>query len=268
MRCAVCEWPDVKKDRCPNCDTDLTSLFQLKELPDFYYNEAVKLIWENRMDEAVGMLIVTTVLSPAHIDSHLLLGKIYAQKSRYEEAVHSWERVLMAGDENTPAKEEAQKGINKVRAILEKNRSLPQVKAQRIKNRWIISSLVFSLVAFIIGISLPIRLSHMGAEKKLNQEEIASTILNREASRSKDERAVLEKKIDSLEQNNKVLISKITTLSDENNILKSKFNSITELKEAIRKLEIEKKMSAREMRRDALFGGNKGYVYRKSVETN
>lgn len=163
MNCPVCEFSDIEKREgtvCPRCGTDLSALLHLEELPDVYYNKAVHLIEEGKLEKAREMLNTSLGLKPNHINSHILCGKICAEMRDYDEAIYHWNEALKLGADDTNAIEE---DIRKVQILKEedKRREEERVKiirkkeGQKVRARWMGYSIAATLVAVVIGLFLP-----------------------------------------------------------------------------------------------------------------
>lgn len=93
MNCPVCEYKDYNGGKCPSCGIDSTSLLRLSEFPSIYYNKAVELIKQERLEEAKEALTTTTELNPEDVDTLILLGKVCAETGDYEKAVLYWDKA-------------------------------------------------------------------------------------------------------------------------------------------------------------------------------
>lgn len=93
MNCPVCEYKDYNGGKCPSCGIDSTSILRLSEFPSIYYNKAVELIKQDRLEEAKEALITTTLFNSEDVDALILLGKVCAETGDYEKAIFSWEKA-------------------------------------------------------------------------------------------------------------------------------------------------------------------------------
>lgn len=84
---------NLKEKRCPICGTDLTPIHGLKELPKLYYNKALRLYEEERLDEAIGNLMTAITFDKNFSEAYMLLGDTYAKKGLYKEALLYWEKA-------------------------------------------------------------------------------------------------------------------------------------------------------------------------------
>src|SRR3990172_11538955 len=101
--CPVCDFHQIERwnNVCPRCKTDLSLWNEVIELPDKCYNQALQMIKENRIQEAKEWLTAALGLYPEHLDSQLLLGKIYAELEMFDAAIAAWEKALKQRPENS-----------------------------------------------------------------------------------------------------------------------------------------------------------------------
>jgi len=105
-----------KKIICPKCKEDLTSLGRMMELPYLFFNEGLRLTKEQKCEEAIQKLSVAAEMKRGFTKPLVVIGKIYAQKGMYSEAIQYWERVLVMEPDNDGAK----KALEKARELMEK----------------------------------------------------------------------------------------------------------------------------------------------------
>jgi len=167
-KCPVCDSHRVERgdNICPRCKTDLSLWNQIIDLPNRYYNQALHMIKANRIIEAKDKLTIALALYPEYFDSQFLLGKIYAELRRYEEAIAIWEKALKHSPENSGEIEDLiNEAKNRQHEIVtkkdeEQKRMLERVKkeeSRRMRFRWIAYSAIFSIIALMIGIFQPYR---------------------------------------------------------------------------------------------------------------
>ena len=99
MNCPACGYGDYNGGKCPSCGTDSTSLFRMNELPDVYYNKAVELLKQERLEEAREALTITIGLRPHDVDALVLLGKVCAEAGDYERAALYWNKATSLDEE-------------------------------------------------------------------------------------------------------------------------------------------------------------------------
>lgn len=105
---------EVDATVCTNCGEDLSSFSNLYFLPSFHFNKGLQAAQNINFDEAIKELQIATTLDKGDVDSLILLGKVYAQKGDYENAINCWQNVL----EIRPSNEDAQKAIEKAAKLL------------------------------------------------------------------------------------------------------------------------------------------------------
>lgn len=127
INCPVCNTKNElsKKTICSECGEDLTSLGRLMELPLHYYNEGLRLAKEKKWDDAIVKLSVASEMKKGYAEPLLVMGKVYAQKEMYNEAIGCWQRVLEVEPDNA----NAQKAIEKARELME-NAKTNDLKAE------------------------------------------------------------------------------------------------------------------------------------------
>ena len=164
--CPVCDFHQIEigNNVCPRCKTDLSLWNEVIDLPDKCYNQALQMIKVNRIQEAKERLTAALGLYPEHLDSQLLLGKIYAELEMFDAAIAAWEKALKQRPENSHQIEDlitkAKKRQNEIVSGKdeEQKKLLERVKGEekrRLRSRWIGYSVLFSIAALIIGILLP-----------------------------------------------------------------------------------------------------------------
>ena len=85
---------------CHQCGADLSAFWQIRELPDLYYNEGVKYAHEGLFDIAIEKLTVSIALNPESADSYVVLGKIYIKMGLCDKALSQMENACRINPEN------------------------------------------------------------------------------------------------------------------------------------------------------------------------
>lgn len=150
--CPVCERKNIEDSKCPQCSTDLTSLLRLRELPEAYYVEGVRLAEQGELDKAIENLTTAISLNSTFTASYLTLGNIYTQKKLYNEAIAQYQKAL----EIEPENDEVKKAKEETEKTREKSK---EAEAQEIHRTAILKKLLIGIpvVAFFIGmVILPI----------------------------------------------------------------------------------------------------------------
>jgi len=121
INCPVCNTKNElsKKTICSECGEDLTSLGRLMELPLHYYNEGLRLAKEKKWDDAIAKLSVASEMKKGYAEPLTVMGKIYAQKEMYNEAIGCWQRVLELDPDNT----RTQKAIERAKEVMEREKT-------------------------------------------------------------------------------------------------------------------------------------------------
>jgi len=79
---------------CPDCQEDLAGLARLEYGHAIYYNEALALAREGRLEEACAKLVLALEFRDSFVPAHVLLAKVYARQGRWAEAQASAARAL------------------------------------------------------------------------------------------------------------------------------------------------------------------------------
>ncbi len=149
LDCPVCLKKNVSEEKCPQCGTDLSPVFRLKELPESYYNEGLLFIREGKLDEAIEKFTAAISLNPDSVDFLVVLGKAYAQKALYDESLSHLERALEIDPENEEVKRTKEKVLEarnlSIKAKTSEKRRLGLFK-------WLLVGV--PVVAFIIGLMI------------------------------------------------------------------------------------------------------------------
>lgn len=106
MQCAYCgnEIP-AGVTICPACHEDLSGLARLEFQPVIYYNQALSLAREGRLDEARDKLIVSTTLDDTFGPAYVLLAKVYARQENWPRANEASVRALQLMPEDEKVRE-------------------------------------------------------------------------------------------------------------------------------------------------------------------
>ena len=162
INCPVCNTKNElsKKTICGKCGEDLTSLGRLKELPLHYYNEGLRLAKEKKWDEAIVKLSVASEMKKGYAEPLSVMGKVYAQKEMYNEAIGCWQRIL----EFEPDNAKAQKAIERAKEVMEREKTKENKVETELNNNvqiilkllkltpalsGVIALLLISLIAFL-----------------------------------------------------------------------------------------------------------------------
>lgn len=281
MNCPVCTSPEIEGNVCKNCETDLTICLRIKELPDYYYNQAIDLIHADKFDEAVEKLMLVLSFAPDYADAYILVGKVYAQQGLYEKAIDYWNRVLTLEIEQPSIKLAVDELIEKVKDILvnqcSKEGYLDTVEGKKLG--WWFRTVYAAVIVLLIGGVIAIFLSNKSdlrvkpiadSDMAILQKDLTTYKLAKEGTFNGIERkerleqniedmqrinSGLEIKIDHISEKNKLLNdlkktledknlslqSENTILNKENDLLKSRFRSVYQLKKALRVLTEELK---------------------------
>lgn len=105
--------PLGKKMFCPTCGEDLAGLGRMSELPLAYYNEGLKLATQGKIAEALEKLGAAVALKPDFAKPLVVMGKLYAQKGMYPDALACWERIR-----EHPADDTVSQAISRVKALM------------------------------------------------------------------------------------------------------------------------------------------------------
>jgi tetratricopeptide (TPR) repeat protein len=162
INCPVCNTKNElsKKTICSKCGEDLTSLGRLMELPLHYYNEGLRLAKEKKWDEAIVKLSVASEMKKGYAEPLSVMGKVYAQKEMYNEAIGCWQRVMELDPDNTMA----QKAIERAKEVMERKKTKENKVETELNNNvhrilklskltpalsGVIALLLISLIAFL-----------------------------------------------------------------------------------------------------------------------
>jgi tetratricopeptide (TPR) repeat protein len=105
--CPVCKWHPIAGDHCQQCGTSLAALMRADEFPQLYYREGLQLLDAGKLDEAIASLAAAAgVESNAQAAVFAALGRAFARKGLYAEAVAYFDRALALDAENDEARRE------------------------------------------------------------------------------------------------------------------------------------------------------------------
>ncbi|MCI0490205.1 MAG: BON domain-containing protein [Blastocatellia bacterium] len=159
--CPICNTKQSDKNNsCRHCSADLSLLARLNDLALDYYDEALPLArTEATIEEAMEKLQLALSIDPGHIDSQVVLGKLYAQRGDYEEAIRFWRRVLESVPDDSEAGQKARTGIAKAEELLQRqSKQKEQIERQGFlaertalrRRRMFTAATAFS--AFLLGV--------------------------------------------------------------------------------------------------------------------
>lgn len=97
---------------CQQCDVDLGPLLLVDGLAPAYYNQGLRFAREGKVTQAMEQLHMALSFNPLHTDTLVVMGKLYAQQTRYNQAVSCWQQALTIDPNNA----KAWAGIRKVKA--------------------------------------------------------------------------------------------------------------------------------------------------------
>lgn len=165
IKCPVCGSIRIDKEnnKCKSCLTDLSLWNLVIDLPDRFYTQALQMINANRINEAKEKLIAALEFYPEHINSQMLLGKVYAELEMFDDAITVWEKLLEYNPENAKEIEELILKAKRYREEIitrkeeEKKRWLEEVREKTIRktrSHWIVYSTLFFVIVLSIGVFL------------------------------------------------------------------------------------------------------------------
>lgn len=88
---------------CPVCRLDLQSLAKMAELPDYYFNLALKACADKDWLSAIEALAVTKALNPSNAGALVLLGKVYIELEQLDPASTCFIKALKVDARNKEA---------------------------------------------------------------------------------------------------------------------------------------------------------------------
>ena len=109
---------------CPACGLDLKSLSKMKQLADFYYNEALELAGKGKEKEAVEKLSSAISIQPNDLEAHLFIGRLYARNREYSLAMEHFKNVKKI----EPKHISASRYIEKIEKLIKRKREDEELK--------------------------------------------------------------------------------------------------------------------------------------------
>jgi tetratricopeptide (TPR) repeat protein len=171
---------NIKPDgTCEQCDSNLTPLLRLQRLPQSYFEEALKLRNENRVEEAIEKLIMAINMNSGYWEARVELGNLYAQKGLYVDGIDQYNKAIILA----PANNEIGEAKEKAEAL--KNQA-KEAQDKQIRKLKIFKNLAFMapLVALLIGLSIfPIssQFKKMSVPQTVVPEKATTTKYNEQA---------------------------------------------------------------------------------------
>lgn len=90
---------------CPDCQEDLSGLIRLESGHVIYYNEALSLAREGKLEDARAKLLVALELEEDFVPAHVLLAKVYARQGHWPQARASVVRAFRLSPEDRGVRE-------------------------------------------------------------------------------------------------------------------------------------------------------------------
>jgi nucleoid-associated protein YgaU len=148
MNCPVCERANITESQCPQCGTDLKPLLRLGELSHLYYDEGLKLIDENKLDDAVEVLSTAASINSKTAEPYVALAKVYQQRGLLQAALTQLEKALTIAPQN----EKIHAAKKSIETELQRQSAghVEEKKKSRLQRRLLIAAPV---VAFLLGLS-------------------------------------------------------------------------------------------------------------------
>jgi nucleoid-associated protein YgaU len=114
LLCPVCQTPQLPSSSvCPGCGEDLAALLHLQARQKLLYNAALRLAKQGQTEMAIASLVQANEIALADPTIMVVLGKLYAQQGRYDNARSSWIKAL----ELRPGIAEAEAGLRRLDAM-------------------------------------------------------------------------------------------------------------------------------------------------------
>ncbi|NLG49292.1 MAG: tetratricopeptide repeat protein [Chloroflexi bacterium] len=85
---------------CPDCQEDLSAILRLRYGHAIYYNQALALAREGKLDEAIAKALLAVECKQDFAPGHVLLAKAYAQRGEWSKAEASATRAIELEPEN------------------------------------------------------------------------------------------------------------------------------------------------------------------------
>jgi nucleoid-associated protein YgaU len=148
MHCPICkaEVPSTQTT-CPRCGEDLSAVLLVEHLSVVHYNDGLHLASAGRVDEAVERLTASLSFDPGCVDALVVLGKLSAQRGRFDDAIGYWRRALALDAENTAALE----GIRLATELRTQAQTRAQRAARAARARAIATPVVATTVALALA---------------------------------------------------------------------------------------------------------------------
>jgi tetratricopeptide (TPR) repeat protein len=124
---------------------------------DIYYNEGLELAKQGSKEDSILRLHQALRIAPHHVESHVVLGKLYAQKGDYEKSRALWESAL----ELSPGLTSAQAGLDSLEKLektqaetkkSEEQKHTEELTRQKTVQRW--RTISRTIGAFVGGLIL------------------------------------------------------------------------------------------------------------------
>ncbi|MFQ5786847.1 MAG: LysM peptidoglycan-binding domain-containing protein [Thermodesulfobacteriota bacterium] len=145
--CPVDGIKNIKGNKCPQCDTDLTPLLHFRNLPEKYFQDGIDLLKTDRIDAAVEKLITALSFDTKDIKINIALGEAYFKKGLYKEALDQMEAALQIDPENQNVKskiyEIQKRQENERKNIIKEKRKLKMLRGLLVG---------IPIVTFLIGL--------------------------------------------------------------------------------------------------------------------
>ncbi len=105
LDCPVCPRSEIPGDAaaCPSCGADLMPIRRVRELPQWWVNQALELAGRGEVERAVERLAAALALGGDRASIGLLAGKLLWRAGRREEAHRQWAAVLREYPEQAEA---------------------------------------------------------------------------------------------------------------------------------------------------------------------
>src|SRR5947208_58437 len=88
---------------CPDCGEDLTLLVRIRLRSLILYHCGLQQAKAGQLDRAILTMNQALAADATNVDTMAVLGKLYAQSGRYEQAREAWQRCLACAPEMATA---------------------------------------------------------------------------------------------------------------------------------------------------------------------
>ncbi|MFQ5631470.1 MAG: LysM peptidoglycan-binding domain-containing protein [bacterium] len=182
VTCPVCERTRITESRCPQCGSDLQPLLRLGELPYLYYNEGIRLINENKIDEAIETLSTAVAFNSGFAKPHIALATAYNREGLYKEAIAQLEKALATEPKNDKLLEARQNIETQMKRQL-----AGQAEQKRKLTRFRKLLIGAPIAAFLGGLFLVLVIQHLSSQSppvatiETEAEELKNSITNEPA---------------------------------------------------------------------------------------